>query len=505
MRRLVPPHLEVWQPATTDASSVGEEYHLLADGAVLLLDAEGSTELSARLRAHGTLGAEPLDELLDQIFARVVDAVVAFGGYVGHFTGDGVIAAFPGDTAVAVQQAVAAARTILEHLGRLSGIITPAGPVELAVRAVVGAGTIDTFVWRARSVTNVEQQNAAYVVVGSALAEAQTGEVRVVGGALGVGPRAVAAFPDGPYLALSEQADGSDASGSDDDVDGSGGYLEIDLTGPHQQRELRPPRRLAGANPAIPAPDSAASSRAGGEWRFVVPEAFDDSVQPEFRYASVLFLELREWPHEDTVAVILERAAASGGHISNVLRTTALQRGITFMLLWGAPTGHTDDAARALGFVEAVQRELGIDEFRTGAVYSNMFIGFVGSDAQSTYTAIGAPVNLASRLCSLADWGEIRVTEVFDDVVPPHWTVESVAPTRYKGFNMPLATRSLRPSGAAAATRRRRSRRRPNVTRTPSADLVDEPTSGLGDPQTERIADALADLQARAAGNEPTE
>jgi len=493
MRRLVPPHLEGWQPVATDADSAGEEHHLLADGAVLLLDAEGSTALSVRLRAQGTLGAEPLHILLDQIFARVVDTVVAFGGYIGHFTGDGVIAAFPAVPAVAVGNAIGAATAILEHLGHLSGVVTPAGPVDLAVRAVVGAGTIDTFLWRARSINSIDQQNATYVIVGSALAEAQVGELLVDGGALGVGSAAAATLACGPYVQWSEATGG---------VYRAVGYVNVDLA----PRSISETARPVDSTPATPSPASTAPAQRSAGWRFVIPEAFDEAVQPEFRLASVLFLELREWPHEDTVAVIIEQAASSGGHISNVLRTSAEQQGITFMLVWGAPTGHADDASRALAFVEAVQHEIGADGFKTGAVYSNMFVGFVGSDSQSTYTVIGAPVNLAARLCNLADWGEIRVTEVFDDMVTSHWTIESVAPTLYRGFSTPLATRSLRPGGGASPSRRTWPRRQRTPLPSPPPVAHDEdPDTSAGDPQPELIADAVAELQTRAAGHEPPE
>jgi hypothetical protein len=42
-----------------------------------------------------------------------------------------------------------------------------------------------------------------------------------------------------------------------------------------------------------PRPSSEEPSPGGQSWRFVIPEAFDDRVEPEFRYAAVLFLELR--------------------------------------------------------------------------------------------------------------------------------------------------------------------------------------------------------------------
>ncbi len=485
MRHLLPPHLEGWQPAPTDPppdeSDNGEEHHVLSSGAVLLLDAEGSTELAARLRVPGTLGAGPADTLLGQIFEAVVDAVAEAGGYVGHFTGDGVIAVFQDEPTDAVANAVAAGRTILKHIADLSGLVTPAGPVDLAVRAIVGAGTIDTFVWRAPAVSDPGCQNAVYVIVGTALAEAQRGEEFVEGGVLALGPQAASALPEVEYVPID---------------DGGLGYVSISSAEPILDQTSRVTQPASATDTAA----ATAAAPITSDWRFVIPGAFDEEVQPEFRYATVAFLELKEWPHEDTVAVIIEEMAASGGHISNVLRTSADQLGVTFMLVWGAPVGHPDDASRALRFVEAVQNEIGADTFKTGVGYSYTFIGFVGSDAQSTYTALGAPVNLAARLCSIADWGEIRVTEVFDEVIPPGWVVEPVEATVYKGFKAPLVTRSLRPAEIKAPRWRVWPRRRHAASST--APLIEE----VGDdspPQDPLIDEALTDLQARAAGRTP--
>lgn len=414
MRHLLPPRFAEW-------SELGTTEHT-SPGAILLLDAEDSTALSARLRSHGILGAEALSALLTQIFAPVVDIVTATGGYVAHFTGDGMIAVYPGEPTDVVRRAVRSGLAILDHLDRVSGVETTSGPVDLAVRAIVGAGTIETHVWRSAAVSDVARQNAAYIVVGSALHEAQSGEETVHGGTLGLGPNAAAAIPDlvAPPLVA--------------------GYVAVD-----RDLEIPPSVHPKGVSVAPTTHDARGRSDLD-RWRFVIPEAFDPRVAPEFRHVMVMFMELRDWPTDETMSDVIELAGATGGHIGSLIRDGPGQLGLTVLLLWGAPNIHDDDPKRALRFVESLTLELGAGQFRAGAVYTDMFSGFVGSELHSTYTVVGAPVNLAARLCSLAAWGETRVTATLDPFVPVDWHVEPVAATVYRGFTHPLPTFSIRPN-----------------------------------------------------------
>ncbi|HUG00045.1 MAG TPA: adenylate/guanylate cyclase domain-containing protein, partial [Ilumatobacter sp.] len=307
--------------------------------------------------------------------------------------------------------------------------------------------------WLAPAIEDLTRQNATYVVVGSALAEAQRGELAVHGGALVVGPVAATFLSPGHFVAVGE------------------GFVRVERDDLPARSHDRP-----ALTPSTPNPSA--------RWRYVIPGAYDDRLRPAFSHVSVAFVELRTWPTPETMATIIELTGESGGHVSSLLRTAPDQEGLTMILVWGAPVGHDNDARRTLWFVEAAQQKLGVGSFRTGAGYANLFSGFVGSEQQSTYTVVGAPVNLAARLCSLASWGEIRVTEVFDDVVPEQWLVESVDPILYKGFQVPLATRSLRPMSGADTDQRGRSH---------LATSGDSPL--LTGPRTE--------LRARAAGRHP--
>ncbi|MDQ3800696.1 MAG: FHA domain-containing protein [Acidobacteriota bacterium] len=93
------------------------------------------------------------------------------------------------------------------------------------------------------------------------------------------------------------------------------------------------------------------------------------------------------------------------------------------MALFGAPTATPDDAKNALHAAMAMQRriqelndELKIENFSEIGVGIGLHtgvatVGYIGSDKRSEYTAIGDTVNLASRLESSAQAGQILISE----------------------------------------------------------------------------------------------
>lgn len=99
--------------------------------------------------------------------------------------------------------------------------------------------------------------------------------------------------------------------------------------------------------------------------------------------------------------------------------------GDALMALWGAPTAHPEDPVRALAAARAMQRAvtelngewaaagrptIGIG---IGINHGEVFAGNIGSARRLEYTVIGDAVNVASRLCSAAEAGEILVSGAF--------------------------------------------------------------------------------------------
>ncbi len=97
--------------------------------------------------------------------------------------------------------------------------------------------------------------------------------------------------------------------------------------------------------------------------------------------------------------------------------------GDAIMALWGAPIPHEDDADRAVSAAIGMQRSLvALNEkwksegrptigVGIGINYGEAFAGNIGSHLRLEYTVIGDAVNVASRLCSNADGGEILISD----------------------------------------------------------------------------------------------
>jgi adenylate cyclase len=97
--------------------------------------------------------------------------------------------------------------------------------------------------------------------------------------------------------------------------------------------------------------------------------------------------------------------------------------GDAVMAQWGAPTGTIDDADRAvraatemmdaLNQLNATWQGMGQPTIGIGIglSYGEVFAGHVGSELRQEFTVIGDPVNTASRLCAVAEAGEILMSE----------------------------------------------------------------------------------------------
>ena len=107
--------------------------------------------------------------------------------------------------------------------------------------------------------------------------------------------------------------------------------------------------------------------------------------------------------------------------------------GDAMMALWGAPIPHDDDPDRALRAAIAMQQALArLNEqwaaagrptlgVGIGINYGEVFAGNIGSHRRLEYTVIGDSVNIAARLCSRAEAGQVLVTEAFRGLVKdPH-------------------------------------------------------------------------------------
>jgi adenylate cyclase len=125
------------------------------------------------------------------------------------------------------------------------------------------------------------------------------------------------------------------------------------------------------------------------------------------------------------------------------------------MLCWfGAPVPQEDHRQRAMGAARDILERLGewnaarvargLEPVATGIGLATgcVVVGNIGSPQRLEYTAIGDAVNLASRLCSKADAGEILVTRSIQQVV--EIPLEPMGPIQVKGVREPVEVHRLK-------------------------------------------------------------
>ncbi len=180
-------------------------------------------------------------------------------------------------------------------------------------------------------------------------------------------------------------------------------------------------------------------------------------LQPggERRTVSVLFADLRGYTNTvqhlapDQAIVVLNTYLSHmieviyryGGTVNQLL-------GDGVMAIFGAPIPYEDHAWRA---VEAALdiRETGKDlqppglggmrlPVRIGISAGDVIVGHIGSERRVDYTAVGAAVNLAARLQTLADTGDILISQAVYRSVANRVRVDDAGMMQVRGFDEPV-------------------------------------------------------------------
>ena len=129
--------------------------------------------------------------------------------------------------------------------------------------------------------------------------------------------------------------------------------------------------------------------------------------------------------------------------------------GDAMMALWGAPLDRPDDADRAMRAAVAMQRKLarlnsewsqqGRPSLTIGIGINRgeVFAGNIGSARRLEYTVIGDAVNVAARLCSEAQPGEILIAEPLYTALRLPPPVSPLTPLPLRGKAQPVPVYSV--------------------------------------------------------------
>jgi adenylate cyclase len=183
------------------------------------------------------------------------------------------------------------------------------------------------------------------------------------------------------------------------------------------------------------------------------PEGAVASLSGAATPLAVLFADLRGFTAASEKATPPEVVAALNEYLEAMTRAVIEQRGTIdkfmgdcIMAFWGAPRPDPDMVVRSVRAALKMQDlidvamatgragELKVKGCGVGLSFGEAVVGNIGSHERLDYTAIGDTVNTASRVCGVAEGGDIVVTEEFAKALPEgEFRLAELPPLKVKG------------------------------------------------------------------------
>ncbi len=353
--------------------------HQQVDGTLVYVDISGFTRLSERLAEHGRIGAEEITDLLNGCFERLLTIAVSYAGDLLKFGGDALLLFFTGP-AHANRGCRAAAEMRLDLRRERVGAAVGVPPLKMSVG--IHSGAFDFIV--------VEGRHRELVVTGphatrtvSMESTAEAGEILISPETARQLPRSMWGKEKGPGILLARRPDAERLEFDPVTLDAETAQLCIPLafrpylgTG-WSEAEHRPVVvsfiKFTGVD---------------GLFAEQSPAAVADAI-------SELIVIIQEAAAEMRVCFLSTDIDADGGKV---------------ILTAGAPELEGDDAERMLLTARAILEAKPALTVRIGVNLGHVFAGDVGAPFRRSYTVMGDAVNLAARVMSRAQPGQILAT-----------------------------------------------------------------------------------------------
>lgn len=342
----------------------------------MFIDLSGFTPLTEALMNRGNRGAEELSIILNDIFAPLVHLVYAKGGFIPYFAGDAFTAIFPArQTALTPIEFL---QTALQIRQLFSSREFQFGNFTIGLKIGLSWGRVDWGI--------VGKSRKAYYFRGAPIdncAECQT-------------------------------------RASNQDIIFDESLRQLLERSPFEWEEVNPHYyRLSNTklledwhakSIELPASDPEI------ERQFFPESVLEFTGEGEFRTVISVFISFSGVEHHELLDqfanIVLEKINNFAGYFKEI---DFGDKGGVMTCFFGAPVSFENGVDRALEFIWGVEgesaallQEHGL-RIRAGMTIGTAYTGFVGGVERCQYAAVGNWVNLAARIMTSADWGEILV------------------------------------------------------------------------------------------------
>ncbi len=421
--------LEVYIPMDRrQALARGETLPNRTGGAVLVADISGFTLLTDTLAQElgSRRGADELTKHLNLIFEALINEVHRYRGSVITFSGDSITCWFNHDNGL---RATACSLAMQQAMLPLAGIKPSSGvTIPLAIKAAVATGPARRFLVGDPQIQYID------VLAGATLNRVDEAENYAKRGEVLLSPEVVAQL--GHQVKMREWRTAAGVEGE-------------------------PAARFAVVTELVdqvgvpPWPVESLGLTEGQARPWLLPPVYErlkagrERFLDELRPAVALFLSFSGLDYDDDEAAG-EKLDAFIRWVQNVLalyegyllQLTTGDKGSYLYASFGAPLAHGDDAARAVAAaleLRSLPPALNfISDMRLGLSQGRMRAGAYGSAMRRTYGVLGSEVNIAARLMSKAEPGQILISKHVAEAAEKSYHFKYLASVEVKGRQEPI-------------------------------------------------------------------
>lgn len=328
---------------------------------------------------EGNEGAEKLSFILNNIFRPLVQLVYADGGGIPYFAGDSFTAIFPSSlTDASVEKLI---QTALRAKALFSEQDKKFGDFKIGIKIGLAFGQVE---W---GIVGEENQHLAYYFRGEAIYRCAKSQVQARQQEIVVDESLKNSLLK-EYTLIPKDT----------------GFYMLYLPSTTQVEEIRTPSKTSTITEEVAA-------------KFLPKPVIDFAGHGEFRTVVAVFISfLGIETHEQLnrfASIILKEIYNFSGYFKEI---DFGDKGGVMVGFFGAPVSFENNMERALEFVTAIREELERVKwegmwYRIGMTNGTAYTGIVGGEERCQYAAVGNRVNLAARLMTFADWGEVLVDD----------------------------------------------------------------------------------------------
>ncbi|RLT45187.1 MAG: hypothetical protein DWI57_01325 [Chloroflexi bacterium] len=406
------------------ALAAGIELPIHSTGAALFADISGFTPLTEALTlAFGPRrGADELTRQLNEVYNAIIAPIDRYDGAVIGFSGDAITCWFDDSgSAPGGLRACAAGLEIQQAMTAFAMLDYPSSPVRLAIKIAIAVGPVQRY------------------LVGDPASRL----IDVLAGGL---------------LERMANAENLAAQGEVLIDEASAHSQMAHLTGEWIERSDYRFFRVGGLTSPIPVgavqPEVTLSDEITRPW--LLPAVYErisgqqGRFLAELRPATALFLKFEGLDFDANpeageqldryirwVQGVVDRLEGS------LIQLTTGDKGSYLYATFGAPIAHDDDVQRAvtagLELLHTPRLFPFISQVAIGISQGQMRVGPYGSENRRTYGVLGDETNMAARLMSKAESGQILVSQRVAEQIDERFQLRAMGAIRFKGKSEPLA------------------------------------------------------------------